>query len=195
LSSILLIAASGIAQTCINGGTGANCDFNATSNTTLAGGVYNFTTFNTNAGVTVSVTGTVPLEVYCTGAVTINGILAANGGNGTNGITFSAAGTGGIGVAGGGNGGNGTYSTSLGGMQASHGLGAGGVGNEGNAWSGGGGAGYGATGQSSGNPSGGFGGSSYGNSTITPFVSGSGGGAGGFSCGSGGGGCVKCRLR
>jgi len=190
LGSALLLAASGIAQSCINGGTGANGAFNATSNTTLAGGVYNFTTFNINAGVTVSVTGTVPLEVYCTGAVTINGILAANGGNGTNGITFSAAGTGGIGVAGGGNGGNGTYSTSLGGMQASPGLGAGGVGNEGNAWSGGGGAGYSAAGQASGNPSGGFGGPSYGSTTIAPLVAGSGGGggSGGFSCGSGGGG-------
>ncbi len=190
LGSALLLAASGIAQSCINGGTGANGAFNATSNTTLAGGVYNFTTFNINAGVTVSVTGTVPLEVYCTGAVTINGVLAANGGNGTPGVTFSAAGTGGIGVAGGGNGGNGTYSTSLGGMQASPGVGAGGVGNEGNAWSGGGGAGYSAVGQASGNPSGGFAGPSYGNSSITPFVAGSGGGggSGGFSCGSGGGG-------
>jgi hypothetical protein len=190
LGSALLLAASGIAQTCFNGGTGANGAFNATSNTTLAGGVYNFTTFNINTSVTVNVTGSVPLEVHCTGAVTINGILAANGGNGTNGITFSAAGTGGIGVAGGGNGGNGTYSTSLGAMQASPGAGSGGVGNEGNQWSGGGGAGYSATGQSSGNPSGGFGGPSYGSTAIAPFVAGSGGGggSGGFSCGSGGGG-------
>lgn len=190
LGSALLLAASGIAQSCINGGTGANGAFNATSNTTLAGGVYNFTTFNINAGVTVSVTGTVPLEVYCTGAVTINGVLAANGGNGTPGVTFSAAGTGGIGVAGGGNGGNGTFSASLGPITATAGNGAGAVNNQGNAWSGGGGAGYSAAGQSSGNPSGGFGGPSYGNSTITPFVAGSGGGggSGGYNCGSGGGG-------
>lgn len=175
---------------CTETSTGSDGAYNATVNTTLAGGVYNYTTFNINSGVTVSVTGTQPLIIKCTGAVTINGILNASGGNGGNGVTFSTFGAGGIGVAGGGNGGDGTYSTSLGGMLASPGAGPGGVNNQGNGWSGGGGAGYSAAGSASGGSTGGFGGPAYGNINISGLESGSGGGggSGGYSCGSGGGG-------
>ncbi|MFM2016977.1 MAG: hypothetical protein RL007_633 [Bacteroidota bacterium] len=188
---VLATATLAFAQTsCFDFGNGSNGAYSATTNTTLAGGTYNYTTFNINSGVTVSVTGNQPLIIRCTGAVTINGTLTASGGNGGNGVTFSTFGAGGTGVAGGGNGGNGTYSTSLGGMLAADGTGPGGFTTGGNAWSGGGGAGYSAVGASTGNPSGGFGGPIYGNVNISGLEAGSGGGggSGGFSCGSGGGG-------
>ena len=191
IASVLLLATSGaFAQTCFTTGTGSDGAYIATANTTLVGGTYNYTTFTINTGVTVNVTGTQPLIIYCTGAVTINGVLTAQGANGTDGITYTAAGTGGAGVAGGGNGGNGTYSASLGGMMASPGSGPGGANNQGNAWSGGGGAGYSAAGGSTLNVPNGQGGPAYGTADIAGFEAGSGGGggSGGFSCGAGGGG-------
>jgi hypothetical protein len=186
---ILASAAFGAAQTsCFDFGDGSNGAYSATTNTTIAGGTYNFTTFNIDPGVTVVVTGTQPLIIRCTGAVTINGTLTARGGNGGNGVTFSTFGTGGVGVAGGGNGGNGVYLGSA--APGVAGSGPGGVGTGGGGWSGGGGAGYSAVGASSGNSAGGYGGPMYGNADISGFESGSGGGggSGGNSCGSGGGG-------
>lgn len=192
LLSCLAVCLSGFsfAQTCYNAGNGSDGPYSATANTTIVGGTYNFTSFNINAGVIVSVTGNAPLVIKCNGLTTINGTLTANGGNGTNGITFSSAGTGGIGVAGGANGGNGVYSSSAGPLNGTSGFGAGGANTNGAGWSGGGGAGYATTGSSSGNSAGGFGGPIYGNAPISPTVGGSGGGggSGGFSCGSGGGG-------
>lgn len=174
---------------CFNLGNGEDGGYHATANTTLAGGTYNFTSFTIDAGVTVNVTGNDKLIVYCQGTVAIDGYLSANGGNGTDGITFSAAGTGGIGVAGGANGGNGTYSDSEGELTGSNGLFTGG-GAGGDAWSGGGGAGYAIVGGDSGNPAGGFGGIVYGSSDLEGLLpgSGGGGGSGGYSCGAGGGG-------
>jgi hypothetical protein len=174
---------------CFNCGTGSSGAYLATSNTTLAGGTYDYSSFTINAGVTVTVTGTQPLTIRCTGNVIINGSLVANGGNGNNGITFSTFGTGGIGVAGGGNGGDGSYSSSVGPLPGVDGVGSGSNNNRGDGWSGGGGAGYTTNGSSSGGV-GGFGGASYGNVQINPLVAGSGGGggSGGYSCGSGGGG-------
>jgi hypothetical protein len=104
---------------CFSVGTDADGAYLATVNTTLTGGTYNFTSFTINPGVVVSVTGNSSLVIYCSGTATINGVLNASGGNGSDGITYTSAGIGGIGVAGGGNGGNGTYSTDLSGMQAS----------------------------------------------------------------------------
>lgn len=175
-------------STCIDYGNGSNGAYSATSNTTIAGGTYNYTTFNINSGVTVSVTGNQPLIIRCTGAVTINGTLIASGGNGGNGVTFSTFGIGGVGVAGGGNGGNGVYVGSAAPGVAGSGLG--GVGTAGGGWSGGGGAGYSVVGASTGNTAGGFGGPIYGNANISGLEAGSGGGggSGGNSCGSGGGG-------
>ena len=103
--SIGILAFAGLhAQTCFNPNTSTGSDgpYSATSNTTLAGGTYNYTTFNIDPGVTVNVTGNQPLIIYCTGNVTINGSLLANGGNGANGITSNTYGIGGVGVAGGG---------------------------------------------------------------------------------------------
>ncbi|MFH0893939.1 MAG: T9SS type A sorting domain-containing protein [Bacteroidota bacterium] len=178
------------AQTCFSGGTGADGAYNATVSGTLVGGTYNFTTFNISSGVVINVTGTQPLIIHCTGAVTIDGTLSANGGNGSDGVTFSSSGLGGIGVAGGHNGGAGSFSSSSGPLSGVAGSGPGGAANQGDAWSGGGGAGYAAYGDSSGNPSGGFGGVVYGNIMISDLApgSGGGGGSGGFDCGAGGGG-------
>jgi hypothetical protein len=188
VSSVAFLSAQ--INSCVPCGTGSDGAFTASANTTLVGGTYNYTTFTINSGVTVSITGTQPLVIRCSGAVFINGILEANGGNGANGVTYVSGGIGGVGVAGGQNGGNGTYSTSLGGMLAQNGFGAGGSNNAGNAWSGGGGAGYSAVGSSSGNSGGGFGGPIYGDAQLSAVLGGSGGGggSGGFSCGSGGGG-------
>jgi copper chaperone CopZ len=174
---------------CFSVGTGADGAYLATVNTTLAGGTYNFTSFTINPGVVVSVTGNSSLVIYCSGTATINGVLNASGGNGSDGITYTSAGIGGIGVAGGGNGGNGTYSTDLSGMQASDGNNTGGVGTFGNGWTGGGGAGYATSGNGSGGAAG-FGGASYGTANLAGLWAGSGagGGSGGLSCGSGGGG-------
>lgn len=184
------LSSFGFSQSCFDGGTGVDGAYVATVNTTIAGGTYNFTSFTINPGVTVSVTGTIPLEIFCQGNMVINGTLTANGGNGTNGITNAAAGTGGIGVAGGGNGGNGSYSSSVGEVPANDGANTGGVGTLGAGWSGGGGAGYAAAGQSTGGSTGGFGGPAYGTSNLSTLTSGSGGGggSGGYNCGGGGGG-------
>ncbi len=189
---IILICSSNLlkAQTCYNAGNGSDGAFNATTNTTIPGGEYNFTTFNISSGVLVTVTGNIPLKLNCNISAIIDGTLSVSGGNGSNGITFSAAGVGGIGVAGGANGGNGSYSSSTGPLNGTSGSGTGGASTNGSGWSGGGGAGYANTGSSSGNAAGGFGGPSYGNASITPTLAGSGGGggSGGFSCGAGGGG-------
>ena len=178
------------AQNCFDVGTGADGAFLATSNTLLPGGTYNYTTFTINSGVTVGVSGTQPLIIRCTGAVIINGTLRANGGNGTDGITFSAAGTGGIGVGGGADGGAGSYSSSVGPLPGTAGAGSGGVNNQGGAWSGGGGSGYVAVGGSTLNAGNGMGGPIYGTADLVTLTAGSGGGggSGGYSCGSGGGG-------
>lgn len=190
-ASILLLATTGaFAQTCFVTGTGVDGAYTASSNTTLAGGTYNYTSFTINPGVTVNVTGTAPLIIYCTGAVTIDGTLSAQGGNGTDGITFSSGGTGGVGVAGGANGGDGSYSSSTGPLPGVAGSGPGGANNQGGAWSGGGGSGYAAAGGSTLNSAGGIGGPLYGTADIAGLEAGSGGGggSGGYSCGSGGGG-------
>lgn len=169
-------------------GTGADGAYTASSNTSLTGGTYNYTSFTIDPGVTVNVTGSQPLVIYCTGNVSINGTLMLSGNNGTNGVTYVSGGVGGAGVAGGGNGGDGSYSSSVGPLDgvAGGGSGAGGMGQ---GWSGGGGAGYLMVGDSS-HGVGGFGGPMYGNPQINPAVAGSGGGggSGGYSCGSGGGG-------
>jgi hypothetical protein len=183
------ISLSVYSQPCFSGGTGADGAYSATVNTTIVGGTYNFTTFNINAGVSVNVTGTQPLVINCTGAVTLNGTLSANGGNGTDAVTSVGEGFGGLGVAGGYNGGDGTYSSSTGPLSGIAGSGPGALTNQGEGWSGGGGAGYASVGDSS-HGVGGFGGPIYGNANLTVIDGGSGGGggSGGYSCGGGGGG-------
>lgn len=189
MALMLLVSVESKAQLSYNIGTGLDGPFNATVNTTLPGGVYNFTTFNIDPGVTVMATGAAPLIIRCTGNVTINGGLGANGGNGSNGVTYSNGGAGGIGVAGGGNGGNGSFAVLTGPNNGTDGIGDGGVNNHGSGWSGGGGGGY-ATigGLANGTVS--NGGPMYGDIMVStlPSGSGGGGGSGGYDCGAGGGG-------
>ncbi|HLP57107.1 MAG TPA: T9SS type A sorting domain-containing protein [Fluviicola sp.] len=174
---------------CFSTGTGIDGGYHATANTTLAGGTYQFTSFTIDPGVTVMVTGTSPLVVNCTGAVTINGTLSASGGNGVDGVTYVSGGIGGTGVAGGGNGGNGSFASGSGPLDGTDGINTGGAGNHGAGWSGGGGGGYAANGGASGGV-GGFAGPSYGTADLSGMLSGSGGGggSGGYDCGAGGGG-------
>jgi len=187
-SATLFCAVSAAIAQC-GGGTGVDGAYSATSSTTLTGGTYNYTTFNIDPGVTVTVTGSQPLIIYCTGAATINGSLLAVGQNGADGVTYVNGGVGGLGVAGGANGGTGTFASGSGPITAGPGSGPGGVSTEGAGWSGGGGAGYTTTGASSGGV-GGIGGPSYGTIQIsgTDAGSGGGGGSGGYDCGAGGGG-------
>jgi len=179
---------TGVIAQCGSAGTGLDGAYSATTNVTLAGGTYNYSTFNIDAGVTVTVTGSQPLVIYCTGAATINGSLVANGQNGNNGITYASGGPGGAGVAGGGNGGDGSFSSVTGPINGVNGNGSG-AGGMGQGWSGGGGAGYSVAGASSGG-AGGAGGPAYGTTQIsgTDAGSGGGGGSGGYDCGAGGGG-------
>lgn len=187
----LLLAAflplTALAQ-CFSAGTGTDGAYHATANTTLAGGTYNYTSFTIDPGVTVSVTGTQPLVVYCSGAVDIAGTLTASGANGGEGITYTSGGLGAIGVAGGGNGGNGTFASGSGPLNGFSGTNTGG-GTYGSGWSGGGGAGYAAAGANA-SASNGIGGPAYGDADLTGFPAGSGGGggSGGYDCGAGGGG-------
>jgi hypothetical protein len=186
--ALLLACFHQLSAQCMNCGTGLDGAFNATSNTTIAGGTHNFTTFDIAPGVTVRVTGSQPLEIYATGAVNIQGTLDVSGLNGADGVTYSNGGLGAPGVAGGGNGGDGSFSSTTGPIDggSATGTGAGGIGF---GWSGGGGAGYAAIGGSTG-ASGGIGGPSYGASDLTGNTAGSGGGggSGGYDCGAGGGG-------
>jgi len=186
---LALLPFFGLAQPCFNPGSGIDGVYLASVDTTIVGGTYNFTSFTINSGVTVTVTGTAPLYVYCTGIATINGILSASGANGTNGITFTSGGIGGIGVAGGGNGGGGSFSSSTGPINGEDGFNIGGAMTLGSGWSGGGGAGYETNGFASGGAGGGAG-NAYGDAQLSSLLSGSGGGggSGGFDCGAGGGG-------
>lgn len=173
---------------CFSLGTGIDGAFHATADTSIASQEYNFTTFTIDPGVTVSVTGNVPLEVHCTGAATIHGTLTVAGANGADGVTFSNAGLGGIGVAGGGNGGDGVYSTSVGQIPGIAGTNTGGA-MGGINWAGGAGAGFSTVGGTTG-MAGMNGGAMYGTANLTVLEGGSGGGggSGGYNCGSGGGG-------
>lgn len=188
--SLSFTAPRGDGVLCEYCGNGTDGVFTADSNTTLPGGIYNFSAFYIFAGATVKVTGNQPLIIYCTGPVVIEGILDASGANGTNGVIYSAAGVGGIGVAGGGKGGDGVYSSTTGPLLGFSGSGTSG-GEGGHNWTGGGGAGHNGPGQPSQAP--GmyytFGGMEYGD-VFHQFSAGSGGGggSGGYNCGSGGGG-------
>lgn len=188
--SLLLLFCSGLQarSQLLPCGSGADGAYHATSNTTLAGGTYNFSSFTIDPSVQVIVTGPSPLIIMSTGNVQIDGILRASGAGGGDGVTFSAGGAGAIGVAGGGSGGSGSFSAGTGPLNGINGAGSG-SGGMGAGWSGGGGAGYASGGQSSGGV-GGSGGPTYGDAPITVLDAGSGGGggSGGYDCGAGGGG-------
>ena len=188
---------------CSFGTSGA---FMAMANTMLPSGTYDYTSFYIAPGVTVTVTGTVPLEIWAND-VTIEGTLDLSGLDGTNSAPGSppnggAAGPGGGGGGGGGNCGNGSGTggapNGVAGVSdgGAGGLAAGVVGavaaGGGNYGPGGGGGGGGAStagGDGGGAilPTWGNGGGAFSDPTMALFTGG-GGGAGGGADGAGGGG-------
>jgi PKD repeat protein len=60
--------------------------FSSTGNITMNSGVYNFENFTLNIGHTLTIAGSTPVVIKCTGMATINGIVRAVGGNGSNAI-------------------------------------------------------------------------------------------------------------
>lgn len=199
-----------------SGSTGADGPFSPAVNTELQlpeSGVFNFTTVNIPAGVTVKFkknTTNTPLVILTTGDVTIGGTLDLNG---TASAAVGAAGDGNIGDDGvPGVGGPGGYDGGRGGdagkKRSGPGLGVGGGGPSAvvNHWSsngdvtGGGGGGFGVAGttadptNNTGNTA--VGGPAYGSSVLLPLLGGSGGGGGGGgqafkgSGGGGGGGAI-----
>lgn len=181
-----------------SGSTGADGAFNPTVNTELQlppSGIFNFTSVNIPAGVTVTfkknVTNT-PVVILASGDVTIAGTINLSGSASTN---VGAAGDGNLGDDGiPGSGGPGGYDGGVGGAPGirggdGRGPGGGGGGGGDGDWyfDGGGGAGFGQGGASTGT---GAGGPAYGSNLLLPLVGGSGGGGGrgGSFVGSGGGG-------
>ena len=195
------------AQTFNSGSTGADGALNPTTNTTLTlppNGVFNFTTINIPAGVTVTFTrnaANTPVTLLASGNVTIAGTISANaspGGAGANGTIFGHnGGAGGSGGFDGGAGGNGLISP-VGGSGLGPGGGGGATitdatfsGTPGLGGGGGGFAGTGADGGARGGSATALGGTPYGTPTLLPLIGGSGGGGGGAPSGvtgAGGGG-------
>lgn len=205
-------AKAGFLSQSSNGSDGA---FAPVIDTVLPGGVYNFTSFQIPLGVTVTVTGAAPLQIFSQGVVNIAGILNLAGQDGETNINYiqSPATYGGAGGGGGGGAGGagGWFSGSL--FAGTPGQGPGGGGGAGTAGSyipvgsGGGGGGHATVGQNGTLPiysvgyvttPAGVGGSAYG--SLDPFTleggSGGGGGAHGAALngvgggGGGGGGAV-----
>jgi len=184
---LFLAAANASAQNSFSSGsTGADGAFAPASNQTITvpdSGVFNFTTVNIPANVTVTFnrgTNNKPLTILASGDVVIgtNAVINLDGKSG------NANGSGGFGGPGGFTGGAGGYGfdQSFAGV-AGDGPGAGGGGKGGALSSnlgGGGGGGYGATGTpGGGGTNSGQGGPKFGAVTILPLVGGSGGGGGG----------------
>lgn len=195
---LLLLAPVALAQNSFSSGsTGADGAFAPNTTQTIVvpdSGVFNFTTVNIPAGVTITfnrATNNKPLTILATGDVVIAGTINVDGKPG------NTNGTGGLGGPGGGSGGTGGY-----GFDQSHsgmpgdgaGGGGGGIGSSVLTTPGGGGGGGfglaggpGGTGVNAGQP-----GPKVGTVTILPLVGGSGGGGGGTVAngrgGAGGGG-------
>ncbi|MFQ5656701.1 MAG: hypothetical protein ACE5G5_04115 [Candidatus Methylomirabilales bacterium] len=202
---VCLTAAPVAAQTFSSGSTGADGAFSPTANTTLAlppSGVFNFTTVNIPAGVTVTfqknATNT-PVTILAAGDVVIAGTILLDGqpgGEAVAGILIgSNEGEGGPGGFDGGTGSNALITPTGGKGLGPGGGGAGQVGQFGTRCSGGGG-GY-ATAGGEGTGSSvciglTAGGPTYGSPALLPLIGGSGGGGGSgrltFDTGGGGGG-------
>ncbi len=204
--AILLIAAPVLAGTFNSGSTGADGAFNPTCAPTPcsvavalpASGVFNFTTINIAAGITVKFTRNTtntPVTMLATGDATIAGTINVDGQPGSAGAAALVfPNLGGAGGPGGFDGGSGGFAVS--GLllrNAGVGLGPGGGGIGSGSFCGGGGGGFGTSGSTGGcfAP----GGPAYGNTQLLPLIGGSGGGGGGgtFSqfgplTGTGGGG-------
>lgn len=179
-------------------GNGASGAFAPTSNTTLAGGSYDYTSFNIPTGVTVTVTGPAPLVIRSLGTAIIAGTLNLAGGPGDSISTIGVNSTGGSGGGGGGASGGGCVYGGTG--SAGNGSGAGAPGGSGSYGGGGGGGGHATAGTGGAtNNNGcttlvnGAGGNGYTSLDAGVLLGGSGGGAGGYggaanAAGGGGGG-------
>jgi len=195
LAALALGVGSAFAQTFNSGSTGADGPFSPTTNTTLAlppDGVFNFTTVNIPAGVTVTFTrntANTPVTLLASGNVTIAGTIDVSGSAGGGTLQGTSLGSnGGVGGPGGfdgGAGGNSVISNTGG-----SGLGPGGGGGATitdltftpTKGLGGGGGGFGGTGAQGGARGGSvtaLGGAPYGTPTLLPLIGGSGGGGGG----------------
>src|SRR3972149_6220902 len=92
LTAITVGGGHAIAQTFSSGSTGADGAFNPTTNTTLAlppNGVFNFTTINIPAGVTVTFTRNTtntPVSLLASGNVIIAGTIDVSGSPGGSGV-------------------------------------------------------------------------------------------------------------
>lgn len=187
----------------VSGSTGADGAFSPTSHQMLQlpeSGVFNYTTVNIPAGVTITFkrnSKNTPVTILATGNVTVLGSIYIAGASGQRaGIAIGAGNFGGLGGPGGFDGGRGSSAIDpflTGTAGQGPGGGAGGLGGS-NASTGGGG-GFSAVGQNASNSSGsiaGTGGQRYGSPTLLPLIGGSGGGGGGgvvpFDGGPGGGG-------
>jgi len=202
--TIVTLAAGPVgAQTFNSGSTGADGAFTPAANTTLTlppNGVFNFTTVNIPAGVTVTFqrnSGNTPVTMLATGDVIIAGAIQLDGTPGGNGVagtlTTTNDGKGGTGGFDGGAGSNGLLA-GAGGKGLGPGGGSAGVAEPiaGNRCSGAGGgyasAGFEGTGVAN-CPNLVAGGPTYGSSALLPLIGGSGGGGGaGASTETGGGG-------
>lgn len=202
IAVLLLAAAAPPSQAQNNfssGSTGADGAFAPATNQTIqvpANGIFNFTTVNVPAGVTVTFTRNAlntPVTILASGNVTIAGWLAVSGQPG------AASGNGGLGGAGGFDGGMGGFGLPIYSGNPGQGPGGGTAGKKGtNFGSGGGGGGFNAAGANGGGTAGtfGLGGPNYGTNTLLPLIGGSGGGGGGAltsargASGGGGGGAI-----
>ena len=199
ISAVLTVITLGgppaLAQTFSSGSTGADGAFAPTTTTTLVlppTGVFNFTTINIPAGVTVTFTrnaANTPVTMLASGNVVLAGTINLNGGAAENALSgTNVLPNGGIAGPGGFNGGDGAdgISSTTGGAGLGPGGGTGGPVGAG----GGGGASFGTAGSSGG--TGATPGPTYGSSALVPLIGGSGGGGGGtpfgLSAGGGGGG-------
>ena len=187
-------------------GDGYHGVYIASGNTALAGGEWEFTSFDVSSGVTVTVTGTAALGIYVIGAAQVDGTIDLSGQDGEAIRSWNSGdATGGVGGGGGGgDGADGDNYDGIGGpVSAPSATGAGGGqgGISHSAGSGGGGGGQAVAGDDGGACggsyqafSGGAGGSAISNTIIPSLTPGAGGGGGGWgggynsSGGAGGGG-------
>ena len=191
----VLLAGPVLADAFESGSTGADGAFNPTQDTVLQlpeDGIFNFTTVNIPAGVTVTFkknSRNTPVYILATGDVIIEGTISVDGGDALNQIP-------GEGGPGGFDGGPGSLYGESGGNGMGPGGGKGGTLYNNYRGYGGGGGGYGTPGATGPNQTySGKGGPSYGSFRLLPITGGSGGGGGaggkynnGPGAGGGGGG-------
>lgn len=187
-----------------SGSTGADGAFNPTQSQMVQlpeSGVFNYTTVNIPAGVTITYkrnSRNTPVTILASGNVTIAGTIDVRGGDGsTLSIPFGGGGLGGPGGFDGGRGGTTFQSFAAGLSGDGPGGGTGAVRVSTTATGTGGGGGFAARGSEGGNNSvnDGKGGSKYGAANLLPLIGGSGGGgsvsiSGSGGSGGGGGGAI-----